>query len=73
MSRQLLTVSKDGDFTTSVGNTEAHSVLIPPVVEKHRTVQFGDLPVITHTESVFSALICYFISVWKKVTEVVLA
>ncbi|XP_071607274.1 tyrosine-protein kinase ABL2 isoform X4 [Heliangelus exortis] len=43
-SRWLLSISKDGDSTVSLGNTEAHSVLITTMEEKHRTVEFGDFP-----------------------------
>lgn len=69
-SRQLLGVSKHRDSTASVPSTGAHLVLTPPVVQKQRPVEFGDLPVVTLMESVCSALIYHLTSGRQILPEV---
>lgn len=53
-------------------NTGACLVLTLPVVEKQRPVQFGDSPVVTLMESVFSALTYHLTPGRQIVAEVVL-
>lgn len=68
MSRQLLGISEHRDSKTSVPKTGAGLVLTPPVVQKQRPVEFGDLPVVTLMESVFSALAYHLTSgkLWQR-------